>query len=90
MPYAGEVMAISFDANGNKTAGTATFKCEKNGVATGLTHVWANNVDSGYTLAAEGLVTFAEGDKLAVMVTTGSGYLPTNLEPSVMLWVRRT
>ena len=77
MAYRGSVVAMAFKSTGNKTAGVATFRVAKNGVALGPSLAWPNGVSKATAKFAPGTYPFAEADEIQPRVTTDGSYAPS-------------
>lgn len=71
------VVGIGLRADGNCTAGTATAKITKNGVAGTLSAVLTAGNAKVQATQASGTDTFIAGDTLGVTLETSAGFLPT-------------
>ncbi|MFI6737441.1 hypothetical protein ACIBI9_31335 [Nonomuraea sp. NPDC050451] len=89
MPFAGEIVAVSYLLSANKTAGSLTIGPTVGGTErTALTLSAANGVASGRKLVKRITATFAAGAEIGAEITTdGSFAAGANPDLSVTVWV---
>lgn len=89
MPFAGEIVAVTYLLSANKTAGILTIGPTVGGVEkTALTITAANAVAKGTKLIKRGNLPFAAGSELGAEVTTDANFLPTgSADLTVTVWV---
>lgn len=79
MPFAGEIIGISYLLSANKTAGTLTIGPTVGGTEkTALTLSAANAASSGRKVARRGSLPFAAGAEIGAEITTDAGFLPAS------------
>lgn len=89
--HAGSIIGISVASSEARTAGTATFEVFKNGIGTGLTTVLdATDTQYAFGVQAEGVDTFAAGDRIDVRVTTDGSWAPTTADVEVSVTIGTT
>lgn len=89
MPFAGEIVAVSYLLSANKTAGTLTIGPTVGGVErSALTITAANAVASGRKIVKRTTATFVAGAEIGAEITTDAGFLPNGTaDLSVAVWV---
>lgn len=88
MPFAGEIIAISYLLSTNKTAGVMTVGPTINGTeSASLTQTVANATSSGTEKTRRGSVPFAVGSSIGAELTTDASFLPITADLVVTVWV---
>lgn len=89
MPFAGEIVAVSYMLSANKTAGILTIGPTIAGTEkTALTITAANAASRATKLVHRGTAPFAAGAELGAEVTTDANFLPTgSADLTVTVWV---
>lgn len=89
MPFAGEIVAVSYVLSANKTAGTLSIGPTVGGTErTALTLSAANGVASGRKIVKRASSTFAAGAEIGAEITTDGAFAPTgSADLSVTVWV---
>jgi len=87
MPFRGSVVALTWNTDTAKTAGTCTFSVRRNGTAMGISETFLTGTTYGYGSYAKGTYGFDAGDRLAAYLVTDANYLPANNELVVQLYV---
>jgi hypothetical protein len=87
MPFAGEVVALSYTLNAAGTAGVFTIGATLNGTEDADTTVTVGTNAASYTVIPRGKMTFVAGDSLGAEITTDGSWDGTTSDLSVVLWV---
>lgn len=89
MPFAGEIVAVSYTLSANKTAGTLTIGPTVGGTErTALTITAANGVAAGHKLVKRTTATFSAGAEIGAEITTDGSFAPNgSADLSVTVWV---
>lgn len=89
MPFAGEIVAVTYHLNANKTAGILTVGPTVGGTeVAALTITTANGTAAGRKLVRRRSSTFAAGAVIGAEITTDANFLPAgSAELNVTVWV---
>jgi len=87
-PRAGKIVGMSWLLSAAITAGVATIKATVGGTASGDAESLVSTATTAAVVDQSTEISFAEGDKLGVKVTTDGSASPTTSELSVELIVR--
>jgi hypothetical protein len=89
MPFAGEIVAVTYLLSANKTAGVLTVGPTVGGTeVAALTVTAANTAASGTKRVPRRTATFAAGSEIGVEITTDANLLPAaSAELNVVVWV---
>lgn len=89
MPFAGEIVAVSYLLSANKTAGSLSIGPTVGGVEkTALTLSAANGVASGRKVVKRTSITFNAGAEIGAEYSTDGSFAPTGTaDLSVNVWV---
>ena len=87
MPFAGEVIGISWLKDAAATGGTLTIGASIDGTEDADTTQTVSTATSGSAAIPRGKVRFAAGAELGVEITTDGSWAPVDADLSVFLWV---
>jgi hypothetical protein len=89
MPFAGEIVAVTYLLSANKTAGVMTVGPTVGGTEVASLRVTAANAAaSGRSVVKRLTATFAAGAEIGVELTTDANFLPAaSAELNVVVWV---
>lgn len=89
MPFAGEIVAVTYLLSANKTAGVMTVGPTVGGTEVAALRVTAANAAaSGVTTVRRLTSTFAKGAEIGAEITTDASFLPAaSAELTVTVWV---
>jgi hypothetical protein len=88
MPFAGEIVAVTYCLNANKTAGVLTVGPTVGGTeVTALTVTAANATAIGSKTVKRRTAPFAAGAEIGVELTTDGSLAPVTAELCVTVWV---
>lgn len=87
MPFAGEIVGLSYDLSAAGSAGTLTIGASIGGTEVAATTQTVTTAVAGRPTFARGSVPFAAGDKLGVEITTDGSWNGTTADLVVILWV---
>lgn len=86
VPFRGSIVAMTLWSTAAKSAGDATFKVYREGVATTATLSWTTGAAKRHQSFQLGQHVFNAGDALDVRFTT-SGFTPTTADIEVFLYL---
>ncbi len=87
MPYAGSIIALGYEGNESKTAGTATFVVYIAAEATLATVTWSTNNAGDIITFPASTYPFDPQELVDVRVTTDSSFAPTTVDVDIMVYV---
>lgn len=87
MPWAGEIVGISYGLSAAASAGQLTVGPTIDGTEQTDPKLTITTGASGYDLAARGTARFAAGARIGAEITTNSGWNGTTAELDVAVWV---
>lgn len=87
MPFAGEIVALSYTLNAAGTAGVFTIGATVNGTEDADSTVTVGTNAASYTVIPRGAIKFVAGDSLGAEITTDGSWDGTTSDLSVVLWV---
>jgi hypothetical protein len=89
MPFAGEIVAVTYLLSANKTAGVMTVGPTVGGTEVASLRVTAANAAASGVLNVKRLTaTFAKGAEIGAEITTDANFLPAaSAELNVVVWV---
>jgi len=90
MPWAGEIVGISYGLSGAASAGQLTVGPTIDGTEQTDPKLTITTGTSGYDLATRGTARFAAGARIGAEITTNSGWNGTTAELDVAVWVIQT
>lgn len=92
MMRSGSVVGLSTRFTGAVTAGTATIRVTKNGVAGTLSvaSTAVSNPSGGQATQATGVDTFVAGDLIGLSITTDAGFLPVTTDVEAWIEIQET
>lgn len=87
MPFAGEVVALSYTLSTAGAAGVFTIGATVNGTEDADTTVTVGTNAASYTRVPRGKCTFAAGDSIGAEITTDGSWDGTTSDLGVVVWV---
>ena len=87
MPFAGEVVAVSYTTSAAATTGTMTIGATFAGTEDTDTTITVTTGTSGYGIVPRGKATFAAGEKIGCEITTGGTWDGTTADLVATVWV---
>lgn len=88
MPFAGEIVAVTYCLNANKTAGVLTIGPTIGGTeVSALTVTAANSTAVGRKTVKRRTAAFAAGAEIGAEITTDGSLAPVTAELGVTVWV---
>lgn len=87
MPFAGEIVALSYTLSTAGAAGVFTIGATVNGTEDADSTVTVGTNAASYTVIPRGAIKFVAGDSLGAEITTDGSWDGTTSDLSVVLWV---
>lgn len=87
MPFAGEVVAMSYDLSAAGSAGSLTIGATLGGTETAATTQTVTTAATGTKVFPRGTMPFVAGNKLGVEITSDGTWNGTTSDLAVVLWV---
>ncbi len=87
MPFAGEIVALSYTLNAAGTAGVFTIGATVNGTEDADSTVTVGTNAASYTVIPRGAIKFVAGDSLGAEITTDGSWDGTTADIVVVAWV---
>jgi hypothetical protein len=87
MPWAGEVVGVSYTLSAAPTAGTLTIGATINGTEDTDTTITVTTTAASYKRVSRGSAAFNASDSLGVEITSSSGFGAATVDLQVTLWV---
>ena len=86
VPWAGTIVAVSFQLSAAGSAGTMTIGATVNGTEAADPTLSVTTAATGYDTASRGAATFAAGDRIGAEITTDGSWNGTSSDLVVTVW----